>query len=615
MVEEEFDVVIVGAGVSGLTAASTLLSHNPQLRIKIFEASDRPGGRVKSLVDFSRQHNLPYCLEAGAEWIHGESLGRYQSILYEGITQYVEKNAKGVALGTENGSRLIEYKHAGDNGGDSIQECYHISQPSKRGEEDSEIGEGVGRLVRYPAYWDNDLERVEDFIDNLWKYQPNNSKGSAGRKQRGNHREKEEKKATKENDYEVNTEESVAEYFYKHILKMSPPSNTPIQSVFSSVHNTPTDQRNQTWRNHHLLEAWLGTDFGTSIERLGMHSLAVSERLWRVGEKDFVLRNGHSYWDTLCEVFEWNDRILNRRSQCGSPAHIVQYNTCVTAINYTDESVLITTASPNSPPEMASSVHRCRRVIVTVPLTMLKQRRILFTPPLPESTQRAIDRIGMDNAGMKIHIGFRERFWGERVHEITLKTTTAFAWDPSFYRDNSRVEAREKERRGKKDTKRNSKEKVNAKKIRPTGSKSDLATSSGEETCSEPPSALHVLVFMITGSTAEELSKLTDDQKATLLLKELDELFNGAASHYFEPSLVHVQDWGREPFIAGCYSYPSPSSYSSAVDNDRIELSKAIVERVWIAGEAVALFHPATVLGAMESGKCAGENIILTTMH
>ena len=53
----------------------------------------------------------------------------------------------------------------------------------------------MGRLVRYPPYWDKDLERVEDFIDNLWKYQPSNSKGSSGRPQRGKGREKEEKGA------------------------------------------------------------------------------------------------------------------------------------------------------------------------------------------------------------------------------------------------------------------------------------------------------------------------------------------------------------------------------------------------------------------------------------
>ncbi|CAB1318475.1 unnamed protein product [Coregonus sp. 'balchen'] len=46
MTEETWDVVIVGAGLSGLSAAQTLRKRNGKLRILILEGKDRVGGRT-----------------------------------------------------------------------------------------------------------------------------------------------------------------------------------------------------------------------------------------------------------------------------------------------------------------------------------------------------------------------------------------------------------------------------------------------------------------------------------------------------------------------------------------------------------------------------------------
>ncbi len=46
----------------------------------------------------------------------------------------------------------------------------------------------------------------------------------------------------------------------------------------------------------------------------------------------------------------------------------------------------------------AGSVVQCRRVIVTVPIMMLQQERIIFSPPLPAEKTAAISRIKMSNA-------------------------------------------------------------------------------------------------------------------------------------------------------------------------------------------------------------------------
>lgn len=46
---ENFDIIVVGAGFSGLCAARNLLNISPNLRVAILEATSRVGGRVESL--------------------------------------------------------------------------------------------------------------------------------------------------------------------------------------------------------------------------------------------------------------------------------------------------------------------------------------------------------------------------------------------------------------------------------------------------------------------------------------------------------------------------------------------------------------------------------------
>ncbi|MBN3314498.1 SMOX oxidase, partial [Atractosteus spatula] len=59
-------VVIVGAGLAGLTAATTLVKAGFQ-NVWILEAMDRPGGRIHTTRPFGTE-----IIEMGANWIHGQ---------------------------------------------------------------------------------------------------------------------------------------------------------------------------------------------------------------------------------------------------------------------------------------------------------------------------------------------------------------------------------------------------------------------------------------------------------------------------------------------------------------------------------------------------------------
>ena len=62
---QTYDVMIIGAGAAGLTAAAELSKH--ARRVLILEARDRIGGRIFT----ARDPRLPTSVELGAEFIHG----------------------------------------------------------------------------------------------------------------------------------------------------------------------------------------------------------------------------------------------------------------------------------------------------------------------------------------------------------------------------------------------------------------------------------------------------------------------------------------------------------------------------------------------------------------
>lgn len=60
------DVVIIGAGVSGIAAARTLVDRKPGVKVIVLEGRSRVGGRLDTRVlkDGTK-------IDAGASWIHG----------------------------------------------------------------------------------------------------------------------------------------------------------------------------------------------------------------------------------------------------------------------------------------------------------------------------------------------------------------------------------------------------------------------------------------------------------------------------------------------------------------------------------------------------------------
>ena len=283
----------------------------------------------------------------------------------------------------------------------------------------------------------------------------------------------------------------------------------------------------------HFYEAWIGSEFGTSIDRIGMKSIAISEVLWLTGGKDFLLDTDYlGLMETL--FFE---PILDK----------IQYNRVVTSVLYDSDGVIVSCAD--------GSMHFGDKCIVTVPLTILKENSISFSPALPTTKQNAIDTLDM-GAGMKLFLKFSTNFWGSDIGDITVDGYTTFIWAP--------------------------------------GIDKTAATN-------------NVLICFIMGENAEYMSAL-DAGAIDVALAELDALFDGAATANYVDG--YIQDWGKEPYIKGAYSFPAPNTYITVTNTTRIDLAEPINCVLFFAGEATNNNHPSTVHGALESGARVAEEIM-----
>ncbi|MBL4654842.1 MAG: FAD-dependent oxidoreductase [Bacteroidia bacterium] len=279
-------------------------------------------------------------------------------------------------------------------------------------------------------------------------------------------------------------------------------------------------QQNIPSRVEHLLNAVIGNEYGTSNDSIGVNSIVTAENEWTAGEKNF-LPNGYSYMDLINDHFK--DVIKN-----------VQLNKSVTAIDYSQDRVKIT--------DISDSIHVADKVILTVPLSVLKKGMISFNPKLPTANQDAIDNIKMGQ-GMKIILKFSERFWDENTGSIYGE-----GYVPEFW-----------------------------------------STGTGRSVDN------NVLTAFVMGANAKYLSDL-DSGAVDIVLQELDDMYGaGIASGKLVSS--YIMDWTKEPYILGSYSYPNPDS-----DKYRNALAASVEDKIFFAGEATNFNgHIAMVHGAIET--------------
>lgn len=278
-----------------------------------------------------------------------------------------------------------------------------------------------------------------------------------------------------------------------------------------------------------LAQAWLGNESGTSNNHFGLKGAAEGDRLWSAGnQNEMVADKGFR-------------AILEEKFASVIPDVIL--NASVFRIDHTLNTVRCDDLNGNS--------YESDKVIVTVPLGVLKAKIVNFVPELSFNKLDAINTLGM-GPGMKVILKFSNRFWPEETGSIYGGTRVPEYW----------------------------------------------ATAVGRS------STDNILTAFVHGDFAASLSALGSGL-VPAVCADLDAMFGGTVA---TDSLVdsHVEDWGINPYYQGTYSFPTVGS-----GNARKLLASPIGNKVFFAGEATHTEgHYATVHGALETGYRAAQEVV-----
>eukprot|EP01133_Synstelium_polycarpum_P012041 gene12041-14084_t len=293
-----------------------------------------------------------------------------------------------------------------------------------------------------------------------------------------------------------------------------------------------------------LADAVYSKTWATNLDKIGVRQAVIEDDKFHKIPKNFKLQGSSKV------MVDWMANGAEIRK--GWQAKTVEYGDTVCRVTSTKGDLV-----------------SAKRVVVAVPLRILKDGDIQFTPALPADKQEAIKVIGMDGV-MKIILKFNSKFWGQRV-ELVLSSDSPI---PQIWMDGA------------------------PQRRIPAGAQAEF-----------------VCVGFISGDQAVSIAALPEKKQVRTFLDQLDAMFGNAIEGWTPASNAYtghlVYDWQKEPFVRGAYSYPSVIPHSSPIDsNPNHILAKSIGNRLYFAGEASAITHEmGTINGALQTGARAAKEI------
>jgi len=189
-------------------------------------------------------------------------------------------------------------------------------------------------------------------------------------------------------------------------------------------------------------------------------------------------------------------------------------------------------------------------VIVSVPLGVLQAETIRFDPPLPQGQREAIGRLGMGVLD-KVVLRFDTPAWPEETRIIGLLNRGP-ALSPGFW---------------------------------------------------VQPGAPGIITGFIGGGQARALALQSDEAIVDAVMAPLRKAYGRGLG---SPKGVRITRWAQDPWARGSYSHV----VAGHTPVDRVMASRALGGRVYFAGEATVTDYPATVHGALLSGRRAAEEVM-----
>lgn len=315
-----------------------------------------------------------------------------------------------------------------------------------------------------------------------------------------------------------------AQNFYNNL---SAASGTSVQSA---INTQGINSRMQA-----ILNSQIGNAFGTSNASLSADALAEALTKRQRNSEELIMRNN-----------PMQDILISRFAQT---VNLVELNSKVSRIDNLGDTIELTVVNTL---DQSQEVLTVNKVIVAVPISILKGNEIQFNPPLPSSKTGAMSKIGMD-ASIRMVLDFRQNLWGD---------------DTSFILG---------------------------------GSDGPLYFNAGVGRSEFNK----ILSITINGPKAVELGALGNNAVNEVVL-ELDSILDGRASANVKDAFI-IKDWAADQFIKGGYSYPLPGGSEA----DRVALAEAINDNLFFAGEATDLMGDwGTVNGALNSGERVALEVI-----
>ncbi|KAL2322431.1 hypothetical protein Fmac_026810 [Flemingia macrophylla] len=185
--------------------------------------------------------------------------------------------------------------------------------------------------------------------------------------------------------------------------------------------------------------------------------------------------------------------------------------------------------------------------IITVPLGVLKAKRIVFEPKLPDWKEAAIADIGIGLEN-KIILHFENVFW-PNVEFLGVVADTSYGC--SYFLN--------------------------------------LHKAAGRP----------VLVYMPSGRLAKDIEKMSDEAAANFAVMQLKKILPDASS----PIQYLVSRWGSDINSLGSYSYDAVGK-----SHELLERLRVPVDNLFFAGEATSMSYTGSVHGAYSTGMVAAED-------
>lgn len=193
------------------------------------------------------------------------------------------------------------------------------------------------------------------------------------------------------------------------------------------------------------------------------------------------------------------------------------------------------------------------RAVITVPIGVLKAGDIKFDPPLPDNKRKAINELGSGTIN-KTWLKFPFAFWDTDQLIIGYVSQPKGIFSEWYSFDDLEHE--------------------------------------------------NILLGFNGGSRAIALESFTDEKITAEAMAVLRTMFGPLVP---EPIEVIQTRWNEDPYSKGAYSFLAAGG---DVGTTRRNLRKAVMDRLFFAGEATSVSHYATTTGAMETGARAAREII-----